>query len=76
MSTMPVGTFVNVQEAAKLVGCTEGRIRQMLLDGTLKGEKANQRAWLILTTEIERLREKPYTTGRPRTSGGKKQDRT
>jgi len=44
---MPVQDFVNVQEAAALIGCTDGRIRQMLLDGTMHGVKANERAWLI-----------------------------
>lgn len=44
---MPVQDFVNVQEAAAMIGCTDGRVRQMLIDGTLKGVKANERAWLI-----------------------------
>ena len=44
---MPVQDFVNVQEAAALIGCTDSRVRQMLIGGTMQGVKANERAWLI-----------------------------
>lgn len=51
---MPVQDFVNVQEAAAIIGCTDGRIRQMLLDGTMQGVKANERAWLIPRKIVDR----------------------
>jgi excisionase family DNA binding protein len=54
MSTMPVPKFVNVSEAAELLGCSVGRIRQRLIAKELKGVKANARAWLILRAEIDR----------------------
>lgn len=73
---MPVGTFVNVNEAADLLGCTVGRVRQMLRDGSLKGLKANAKAWLVPTTEIERMAERPYKTGRPRVSAKENGDRS
>lgn len=63
---MPMSAWMNVEEAAAAIGCTTGRIRQMLADGTLKGEKLHARAWAIPATEVERIQEKPYTTGRPR----------
>jgi excisionase family DNA binding protein len=69
---MPVGTFVNVNEAATMLGCTVGRVRQMLRDGSLRGLKANAKAWLVPTTEIERMQEKPYSTGRPRIASEKR----
>lgn len=51
---MPVPKFVNVSEAARLLGCTVGRIRQRLLAEELKGVKANERAWLIPESEIQK----------------------
>jgi excisionase family DNA binding protein len=51
---MPVSTFVNVSEAAELLGCTVGRIRQLLIAKELRGIKANERAWLIPREEVER----------------------
>lgn len=51
---MPVSTFVNVSEAAQLLGCSVGRIRQLLIANELRGIKANERAWLIPRDEIER----------------------
>lgn len=51
---MPVPKFVNVSEAATLLGCTVGRIRQRLIAKELKGVKANARAWLIPREEIDR----------------------
>jgi excisionase family DNA binding protein len=67
MSTMPVAEFLNVREAAEQIGCTEGRVRQMLIAGDMKGKKANARAWLIPSTEVERMAAREYTTGRRRT---------
>jgi excisionase family DNA binding protein len=65
MSTMIAGNLLNVDEAAAVVGCTPGRIRQMLGDGTLKGIKANGRAWLVPKKEAEKLRDHRPPKGRP-----------
>jgi hypothetical protein len=70
MSTVDIAEFVNVQEAADIIGCTGGRIRQMLtrekcIDGA---RKINRRAWLIPRQEAERLRDIVATVGRPRRS--------
>jgi hypothetical protein len=72
MSTMALENYVNVQEAAAIIGCTDGRVRQMLLDGKMIGVKANERAWMIDKTEAERIRDVEHGTGRPRSDGGKK----
>ena len=66
MSTMPVEKFLNVKEAAVAIGCTVGRVRQLLIAGELKGVKANERAWLITKDEVDRFAKRQYTTGRPR----------
>jgi len=69
---MTIEHYVNVQEAAAIIGCTDGRVRQMLLDGLMTGLKANERAWLIDKAEAERIRDIEHKTGRPRSDSGKK----
>lgn len=59
------GNLLNVEECAAVVGCTPGRIRQMLGDGTLPGVKANGRAWLIKKKEAEKLAKNRPPKGRP-----------
>lgn len=59
-------TLLNVGEAATIIGCTEGRVRQMLRDGTISGKKANERAWLIPKSEANRIADSQPKTGRPR----------
>ncbi len=59
------GNLLNVGEAAVVIGVTTGRVRQMLLDGTLKGIKANRRAWLVPKKEAEKLRDNRPPKGRP-----------
>lgn len=51
---MPVSDFVNVSEAAQLIGCSVGRIRQLLIAKELAGVKANERAWLIPRKEVDK----------------------
>lgn len=58
--------FLSVRDAASILGCTHGRIRQLLLAGILPGEKLNERAWAIRRTAVEKLAKQPQTTGRPR----------
>lgn len=61
--------LVSVSEAAEILGCTEGRIHQLLRAGTLPGKKLNERAWAINRADIESLAETPQTRGRPRKHG-------
>lgn len=58
--------FLSVKEAADVIGCTVGRVRQLLIAGDLKGEKLNERAWAIPRTVAQKYAEKPAKTGRPR----------
>ena len=40
-------SFVSVADAAGIIGCTVGRIRQLLAEGRIKGQKLNERAWAV-----------------------------
>jgi excisionase family DNA binding protein len=59
--------FLTVAEVASLVGMTDGRIRQLLRDGKIVGQKISPQLWLIPTSEIEKLKIPPKR-GRPRIS--------
>lgn len=61
-----VSDFLNVAEAAEIIGCTDSRVRQMLRNGILSGMKANERAWLIPSEEAKRVAKIEHTEGRPR----------
>ncbi len=57
--------YVTLPEAAQEIGITPGRLRQMLRAGELEGEKVGP-VWVIPRSEVERLKNTPRTTGRPR----------
>ena len=58
--------FVSVDEAAEIMGCTTGRVRQMLRSGDLEGHKVSERAWIVNRVSAENNAEKPEGSGRPR----------
>ena len=66
MSTIMQNPFLNVQEAANVIGCHPSRVRQMLSDGQLEGFKANGKAWMVLPESAEKMRDSVASTGRPR----------
>lgn len=43
---------MNVKDAATALGVSTGRVRQMLGDGSLKGEKLTERGWAISLAEV------------------------
>ena len=63
---MAVGEFLSVNDAAEAIGCTSGRVRQLLIAGEMRGDKLNERAWIIPKSEVERFQDKPRRPGRPR----------
>jgi hypothetical protein len=68
MSTVELKTdvvFISVPEAANIIGCTGGRVRQLLIEGVLKGVKLNERAWAVRKDSAKKYAV-PKTTGRPR----------
>ena len=60
---MPVADFLNVAEAAAVIGCTDARVRQMLISREILGIKATQTAWLIPKTEVKKAAKKPRRKG-------------
>lgn len=66
-----IGKFVSVREAAEIIGCSEGLVRQMAIAGELAGEKFNGRAWAIVKAAAERVAKNPNERGRPRGNGHK-----
>jgi hypothetical protein len=71
MSTMQI-TFdaVSVADAATIIGCTTGRVRQLLLNGDIRGKKlsveTDNSPWLVSKVDAEKMARKPAATGRPR----------
>lgn len=41
------GTYLTVVEAAEHMGCTEGWVRMLILQGKLAAKKHGQRVWMI-----------------------------
>lgn len=59
---------VSVTDAAEIIGCTTGRVRQLLIDGSLRGKKLSEyenAPWLVDRKSAEKMA-KPAATGRPR----------
>lgn len=65
-SIMHINEYVSVPEAAEIIGCTDGRVRQMLRQGMLRAKKISERAWLVLRKEAEKYAKTPQKRGRPR----------
>ena len=61
-----IGDYLNVVEAASIIGCSPGRVRQLLRAAEMRGVKANEKAWLIPRKEAERMAKHKPNTGRPR----------
>ena len=60
--------YLSVSEAATRIGCTVGRVRQLLIDGILVGRKVNARAWIISPSSVEEVKNAVHDRGRPRKS--------
>jgi hypothetical protein len=56
----------SVAEAATIIGCTEGRVRQLLRSQEMRGIKVNERAWLVEVKDAERVRDTENAVGAPR----------
>ena len=71
---MPVqnkSPLLTVEEAADILRCTGARVRQMLLDREMKGQKLNEdkkrSAWLIPKEEVQKAaNQERRKGGRPR----------
>lgn len=61
--------FCGIIEAAETLGCTTGRVRQLLLRGDITGEKYGKHEnapWLIDRKSLAKFAKVKPTTGRPR----------
>jgi hypothetical protein len=68
--SLPAKPFVSVSEAAEIIGCSDSRVRQLLIDRTLAGQKLNERAWAVERKSAESYAKQPQTVGRPRKHAG------
>jgi hypothetical protein len=70
MSTMPdISEFFTVTQAAREIGVTPGRVRQMIIDKEISGQQIPDGTfgrWFIHQDEVVRVRDLVPKTGRPR----------
>jgi len=66
MSLKTTRTLCSTREAAKIYGCTMGRIRQMARAGHIWSQHLTERALVLDLEEIKTKAKKPAATGRPR----------
>jgi hypothetical protein len=57
---------MTVTQVAEYLGLTTGRVRQMLRDGDLSGDKLDEWMWIVNRRSVEKAAKKPQVTGRPR----------
>lgn len=60
--------FLSVSEAAALLGITDGRVRQLLGEGEIEGQKLGEKNWAIHIDEVDRHKKERRPVGRPPTS--------
>lgn len=65
---------IPVAAAAEIIGCTTGRVRQLLRENAIRGVKLGERAWAVSRVDAEKMGAKPAKTGRPRKNPEKNQD--
>jgi len=61
--------YCGVSEAAAIIGCTTGRVRQLLIAGKLVGEKyvdADNAPWAVDRKSVAAYSKVVQKTGRPR----------
>lgn len=69
MSTMSleITDWVSVTRAAEILGCTTGRIRQLLGEKRLVGEKLDgTKLWMVSRESVESYGNETLPPGRPR----------
>lgn len=62
-------TEINTKTAARLIGCTEGYVRYLLIQGKIEGRKFNGRGWAIDAESAAEYAKTEQSTGRPRSAG-------
>ncbi len=57
--------MLSTKEAAKKLGVSEQRVRKMLADGRLQGEKFG-RSWMVSEQSVQKRKHEGRKTGRPK----------
>jgi hypothetical protein len=57
---------ISAANAAVIIGCTPGRVRQLAREGLLRSIKIGERVWAVSRVDAEKLALRPAATGRPR----------
>lgn len=63
---MDIERLLTVSQAAEVIGCTPGRVRQLILAGTLEATKLSPRIMLVQKKDAEKIARNPANVGRPR----------
>lgn len=63
--------YLNTEQAAAIIGCSDAHVRRMLIEGTLLGKKVSERSWMIPKAEAEKMAATVPATGRPRKNASK-----
>lgn len=59
--------FVTVKRASEIIGCTHGRVLQLIYDKALEGTKMRGLPfWFVRLDQVNKMAENPPKTGRPR----------
>ena len=69
--------FCGIKEAAEVLGCTTGRVRQLILKGEIAGEKYGEydnAPWLVDRQSLNKFSKIKPTTGRKRISETERAD--
>ena len=54
--------YITTSEAAEIIGCVDSRVRQLLREGTIAGERVG-RDWLVDRRSAEKYRDKERKPG-------------
>lgn len=69
MSTMErLDKYVTVKDAARIIGCTTGRVRQLIYADAIEAEQVGGHIWMVLRKAAEKMGGEPSRVGRPRVS--------
>jgi hypothetical protein len=67
MITVPLPkSKMTVKDAAEAIGCNTSRVCQLLIAGTLTGEKLTPNFWVVDASSVRRYALRPRGPGRPR----------
>lgn len=58
--------YVSVSQAAVEIGCTPGRVRQLVYDDQINALRLTPRMMLVKRSDVAKVAKTPAKTGRPR----------